>query len=482
MNTLSNYVKLTSSITSNDNLINIINYINQIDINIDNLNLILKIISNIVFNHSIKIQIDIEMLIDKFNDMLDDGHVICLIKIYSTPVYSNPIYAINLLNKYNVHKTSSYLPIFNHLIAINSDQLIIELYMQLIEQNNRIIESNRQIKIYNYKARLYNQNISILKNKYLEIESIINIIKDINIESNPFVCKNIDIKLPFGELKYKTEQNLIQLDNQLEYILTTAIKLSNKNIIDHVIKNYIINDKNLLLILKAFEHHTITTLNIQNTCDCCGQKLYNNILTNEEHTQILKLLTDKILKTNHRTDNGIIIEKKELLNIKNKYDELQLLLNTIDFNIIIDGGNLGLSNQSDNEINIGFMRKIINKLLTNDKPILLIIHQRHHKKIKQLNINNCLLKILFTPHKLDDDLFWLYAAINAKAFILTKDQARDNSCMISYQTEIKKFLKYYQINTDNLIDISKYKINENSLIMIDDKIHIKLDTNRLVCI
>jgi hypothetical protein len=54
--------------------------------------------------------------------------------------------------------------------------------------------------------------------------------------------------------------------------------------------------------------------------------------------------------------------------------------------------------------------------------------------------------------------------------------------MISYQAEIKKFLDYYQINTDTLTNIDKNKINENSILLIDDKIHIKLDLDKLICI
>ncbi len=60
-----------------------------------------------------------------------------------------------------------------------------------------------------------------------------------------------------------------------------------------------------------------TKLNIDNTCDCCKQKLYLNIISNTNYEQILKLLKTKILTTNYRTDNGIVIDHKELININN---------------------------------------------------------------------------------------------------------------------------------------------------------------------
>jgi hypothetical protein len=199
-------------------------------------------------------------------------------------------------------------------------------------------------------------------------------------------------------------------------------------------------------------------------------------------------LSEKILDINHRTDNGLKLDKKDISNIHHRFTELNNLLTDYDFNIIIDGGNVGFYNQTYNmEININFVRSIINQIiLTTDKYILLIIHQRHQSRIKQLNINSRYLKIFLSPSNVDDDLFWLYSTLYSKAYILTNDQSRDNSCMIGYQNEIKQYLSYYQIklesNFKQLPILNKYQLINNKIIITNNKIHIKLCTNKLICI
>jgi hypothetical protein len=65
------------------------------------------------------------------------------------------------------------------------------------------------------------------------------------------------------------------------------------------------------------------------------------------------------------------------------------------------------------------MRNYINKILNKiNKYTLLIIHDRHQQKIKQLNINNKYLVIYYSPQFVDDDLFWLYSSIYSKISIL----------------------------------------------------------------
>ena len=137
MNTLTNYVKKTSNeLVDTDELTSIIEYINNILPNVDNLHLFLKLLSNLIINYPNCIKFNIDAIIDTYNNILDDGHIICLIKMYSTSTYNNPYKAIKLTNIYNVHKTSSYVPIFQYLIIINNIDLIIKLFLQLIEQNN----------------------------------------------------------------------------------------------------------------------------------------------------------------------------------------------------------------------------------------------------------------------------------------------------------------------------------------------------------
>jgi len=487
MDILTNYIKKTEIISDFNDIPIIIEYINQNDITINNLHLILKLISNLITYPNL-INFNIDSIFDKYKNLLTDSHVILFIKINCSIKYNNPEFAIQLTNIYSVHKTSSYIPIFEYLILTKNYVLIKKLYLQFSIQNNNIINSNRKIKESNYKTRLYNDNIKLLKKKYLELNIIINTIKDIKLDNNPY-SSNIEYnKLSFDEFKHKTEQNQIQLNNLIIFdILNIAINNSDNDLILEIITDSCVINTEIISLLINYYNCEKTTLLADNICRCCNQQIIYNIIKKDNQINILNLISAKILDVNYRYDNGLIIDKKEILIIKNKFEELHKLLNDFDFNIIIDGGNIGFLNaKNSGEININFLKSIINEIINKtNNYVLLIIHNRHQSKIKQLKINNKFLKIFFTPSNLNDDLFWLYATIFSKAYILTNDQCRDNSCMIGYQNEIKQFLTYYQIklNTDlKLPHIINKKLIPINTIFIDNKIHIKLDSNNLICI
>ena len=195
-------------------------------------------------------------------------------------------------------------------------------------------------------------------------------------------------------------------------------------------------------------------------------------------------IQDKIINITHRNNNGVIIDAKNKEIIKSKFEELNKLLDKFDFHLIIDGGNLGYFSSNTNDINIVFMRNYINEILKKtNKHVLLIIHDRHKQTIKQLKIDNKNLIIYYTPQFIDDDLFWLYSSIYSNAYILTNDQSRNNSCMFSYQFEIKKWLKHYQININNnliISDINKYDIN--NVIINSDNTHIIVNNDTVFCL
>jgi hypothetical protein len=485
MNILFEYIKKTDNdIIDIDDEVLIKEYIKNTIINKDNISLILKLISNLI-SKNITIDFDINNI---YKYDLSDGDIICLIKIYSSTIFDNIDIAIQLTNDFNVHKTSSYVPLFDYLILTNNHNLIKKLYMQYIKQNIMIIRHNQEIKEHNYNTRLYNNNLKLLKQKYAEFNTIISTIKNININDNPFTTYKFSIP-DMTEFKYKTEQNLISIDSPIiSNIIRIAINNSDTQFIHNILSEHNMIKQPLIdLLLTYFINHKCTTLDINNRCMCCKNIITYNIINDAYKRNILDLIKDKIINITHRTDNGMIIDKKDLNNIRSKFNELTNLLLEYDFNLIIDGANLGYLNSSKNEININFMRSIINQLLNKtNKYILLIIHNRHQSVVKQLKINNKYLHIYFTPSNLDDDLFWLYSSIYSNAYILTNDQSRNNSCMISYQHEIKRWLEYYQIKLDinyNVPNIiNKYQIANNVCVCNDDNIHIKLSDDQIICI
>jgi len=486
MDKLINFIKKTDKeILDIDELILIIDYIKHVQITNNNLHLILKLITNLLTYYEY-IDFDIDNILLKNSDILLDGDVISFVKIYCSIKYNNPEKAINLINKYNVHKTSSYEPVYNFLIKIDNYILIKKLFYQYVEQNNLIIKSNTEIKEQNHNIRLYNENIKLFKQKQQELN---NLATKINI--------NINI-INLNEQKSISEQHLIILDNQIIInILELAINIDDYNFIQFIIKNLTqIQRENSFIINLLLNYYNskqcIRTSSISNRCVNCSNNISCQIINNTTKQTIINLIKSKLLNITHRTDNGQLINDKEKKEIIASIKILDKLLIDYDFNIVIDGANLGYFNSAKTgEININFMRKIINELLLNnkDKYILLILHSKHQLKIKQLNINNRFLKIYFTPPNINDDLFWLYSTLYASAYILTNDQSRDNSCMISYQTEIKQYLNYYQIKLNVDINfnqtLDKYNIIDNLIIYNSnnnlDSLHIK-QNNELFCI
>ena len=461
-----------------DDLVNIIELIDKTTINKDNISLILKLISNLTIYYKFIDFPDIDKIYEKNKDFLSNGDIISLVKIFCSFGYNNPCKAIELIILYNVHKTSSYLPLFQFLIETNNYIIIKELFNILIKQNKIIIDHNQEIKEYNQKIKHYNAQIKLLKQKYNEFNSILHVIKEIDNDYNVSIS-NID----FNDKQFKTEQNLIIIDNNIILnIIQIAIKNLDTDFIQYILLHfYSLNLDIISLLTTYFVKHTITTINQSNNCSCCNKHLELNIIQNNRNN-ILTILENKILTITNRNDNGLIIDKKHLQNIKNKFDELNVLLNKYDFNIIIDGGNLGLFHSKNNELNLQFMKNAINKILNKtNKYTLLICHERHINKIKQLNIKNEFLIIYFSPTCIDDDLFWLYASIYSKAYIYSNDLSRNNSCIIAYQYEIKSWLNHYQIKINNDLTLPD-EINKYTIINFFVENHIIVNNSLVYCI
>jgi hypothetical protein len=483
MSSFEYFIKKTDNETLDiDELLNVIELVDKTTISKSNISLILKLISNLT-HYEKYIEFDIYKIFDENKHILNNGDIISFVKIYCSNKYNNPNKAIELIILYNVHKTSSYLPLFSYLIKTNNYELIKELYYQYIKQNKLIIQHNQEIKEYNYKTKLYNSNTKLLKQKYNEFNVILQTIKTIDIEENKF--KTFDLfSCKFDEIQHKMEQNLICINTILIDILKIAINNNDNNLINDIIIDCELNQNIIDLILNYFSDYSKTSLDINNKCIHCNKHICYNVISNEHKKNILAIIQDKIINITHRNNNGVIIDAKNKEIIKSKFNELNKLLDNFDFYLIIDGGNLGYFSSNTNDINIVFMRNYINEILKKtNKHILLIIHDRHKQTIKQLKIDNKNLIIYFTPQFIDDDLFWLYSSIYSNAYILTNDQSRNNSCMFSYQFEIKKWLKHFQININNnliISDINKYDIN--NVIINSDNTHIIVNNNTVFCL
>ncbi len=429
---------------------------------------------------------------------VSDGNIISLVNILCSKKYNLPYIAIELVNKYDIHKTSSYIPIFKSFIETKNFDGLVSFYKNYLTKNQIILEQNRKIKEFNHKIRFYNEKIKLMKRKYSEFCTISDEIGKINIPFNTHThfktfCSNISDEL-FNEITPRNERNIIELSNDIiRDIICFATEQNNVEFIHTIISSIENPSQDIISVLNVYFNkfnYDIIYGNVHNgKCSCCNNYVPNNVISDIDRLNIMKRISEKILSTTHRHDNGQLISKSERQNIINKWTEFDNILKTNNFDLIVDGANLGyVSSKGIGDINIKFIQNSIRDIITKtNKKVLLILHQRHTQKIKQLNFPPSVssnLRIYTTPNNVNDDWFWLYASIYSKSFILTNDQSRDHGCMVAYQNEIKKWTQNYQIPI-NIIDASipekvyntKKSIITPGIFINDDIIHIITGNN-----
>jgi hypothetical protein len=163
-------------------------------------------------------------------------------------------------------------------------------------------------------------------------------------------------------------------------------------------------------------------------------------------------MQEMILTTKFRHDTNIPLTTGEIQQIRHKWDEFTRVVNDNDFDLVVDGANVGHLTTHGNDIDVKFLQKtLIDVVSKTNKNVLLILHQRHTTKFRQVTLPTEIsnhVNIYFTPCNVNDDWFWLYASLSKHCFILTNDQSRDHACRIAYQNEIKRWEQFYQIKVD----------------------------------
>lgn len=522
---ISELIKLTQSdntSSNDDEIIYIATFVNNTDINKNNIHCILKLIANLtkyqIIYDSENITFDLNNLIHLANltklfdesissdseldeiESFADGDIISLVNIYCSKKYNDFEKAYKLINIYNIHKTSSYIPIFQLLIRLNDLTNIKKLYYQYIKKNKSILEYNIKIKEVNHQSRLYNEKIKLMKKKFNELTSINEELSKINIKNNS-AQKLSSLILLFDNNDFKehiiyNEKIIITIPNNIiKDIILIAINHNDDSFINDIIVNINIPTNDLIAILNIYfskKNYEYIYSNINDgVCMCCNNVLQCCIISDEDRANIMLRIDNKIRTTSCRNDNGLNLNKIEKQLIIDKWEEYLRLLEINDFDIVIDGANLGYINTKNNDINIKLIQSTINETISKSKKkILLIIHQRHINKIKHLPINKY-VTIYATPNNVNDDLFWLYASIYCKCFILSNDQSRDHGYMVSYQTEIKKWTSAYQIKINNdttrlllpdVIYTNKQSIISPGINITDNVIHIVLNMNKNICV
>jgi hypothetical protein len=280
-----------------------------------------------------------------------------------------------------------------------------------------------------------------------------------------------------------------------------------------------------LLVTEIYKKFVITEDNIS--------KVYNN----DNMHEILQIMSDNeiIIKDNtFFSDRGITIDiidkscsicKHDLKKFKLSVEEIQMLkmnlqvkyldslpntdiclreISNLDnfllgenYNVFVDGNNILFFR--DRKVNIDSFRRlktVYNKLQLKYKP-LIFMHQRHKNNIKKLgkhsNEANSIIKeldIYFTPYKMNDDWFFIWAGIsNPESFVVTNDLLRDHIFKISEENIISNTLSTWISN-----NVIKYELVRGEYLMIYPKEysvkiqlisgiwHIPLSNNKWLCL
>ena len=129
--------------------------------------------------------------------------------------------------------------------------------------------------------------------------------------------------------------------------------------------------------------------------------------------------------------NKIVRNKKNI----QTFGKFKKFIKDFDYNIVLDGANIGFFNQGQNSgkvINFDQIMEFINYVKSKDYKPLLILHSRHFKNIndndkkivKSIIDSGCLFQ---TPSGMDDDIFWLYSSIyKPGAYLITNDEIRNH--------------------------------------------------------
>lgn len=272
-------------------------------------------------------------------------------------------------------------------------------------------------KKFMLKNRMFSPIISLYHNKDLESD-IINIYKycflnNVKLEGIDY-CKIIDILL-------KNKSKNMELLYSLIFDFSNRIRVIDNGSID-ILKKYAIK----------------TTIDVEGLCNknfCTLKQIEFDL---QGRNNILNFMFGS-------KNKGNIIENFKYF-IENK-----------DYDIIIDGANVGFYKQRPDlggKINYYQIDKVFNYFSSKGKKVLIVLHQRHNKSnnktkkiIDKWNSSN---SIYYTPRGMNDDVFWIYATLYKKdCSVVTNDKVRDHKFIINGLQKNKLNLSEFEIWFDS---------------------------------
>jgi hypothetical protein len=280
------------------------------------------------------------------------------------------------------------------------------------------------------------------------------------------LCKSTnDLSLCLSMYGVSKSRNLLLLEEDYMNILSTIHAKSKKDyfnimmLIDDMTRSYYTIGQECQIVLDTiFPKNTPIIINSEGVIDSGKVVLPIKKLNSFKFTsKDITIFSDQM---EHHVANIHPKKKKLLL-------EFKKFLKKIKYDTVIDGANVGFFKQGVNSgkvLNFNQIRMFVDKAVSLGRKVLLVLHERHIRKIKQkdteiLDYIKTKTKCFFSPQGMDDDMYWLYASItNPNANIITNDEMRNHIVNISVGemfTEWKRYkvIKYNILNGEVMLKI-----------------------------
>ena len=130
-----------------------------------------------------------------------------------------------------------------------------------------------------------------------------------------------------------------------------SIQTSNDIFIQKIISNIkkpspeIISALNIYFTKSNYEYMFVN-INDDGKCSCCDELIPSNVIPDRIRFSIMDRIEEKILSTKYNHSSSEVITLAEQQIIREKWMEYSRLLKTNNFDIIIDGANLGYNSRA----------------------------------------------------------------------------------------------------------------------------------------
>lgn len=413
------------------------------------------------------------------------------------------MYLIYIIKTFNMNARKKAMSINNEIIRnlSNLDNLIIKLNSNINDPNlssqvifraiYKILENDSEMAlsiIVKYKCNFSNKSYLAL---LIKIYSNNNMIDD---------AISIYNKIPDCE---KKKRFIIVIYNQLAGLdKYKAFDL----LYNHIYNKFVLeeDDINKIYDIKYFDQ--IMEMLSANEIVINDYSFFSSLSEKNIITEICSGKCSKCQKHLHKFH----LDSLQISNLKNnlltqyikknaeqELKKLDLYLSSYAYNIFIDGNNILFFR--DRKVNIDSYRRLLiiyEKIKSSHNP-LFFIHIRHKNNIKKMGIftdeaNNIIgqLPIYWTPYKMNDDWFFLWAGLsNYGSLVLTNDHLRDHIYKISEDSLISNTLSVWINN--NIIKYELVDYDYNIIFPIDYSIkiqknegiwHIPISDGRWICL